>query len=136
MNPRRLTVFLALSVLLNVLLIGVAAGRFARRGYDGRSQETFDSRTMRGVWKRHDASLRPRGEALAAARRHVTEALMAEPFQPEALEAALSELRAETDGAQRALHRALVESARDSSADERRQMAASGWLVVMRRGGR
>jgi uncharacterized membrane protein len=104
----------------------------------GRNVAAFDGRAMRGIWKRHDAMLRPRGEALEASRRKVTEALLAEPFQPEALDSALAQLRTETDGAQRALHRALVESARDLSPDDRRQMAMSGWLVGpgQRRGGR
>ncbi len=89
----------------------------------------FEDRAMRGVWKRHDAMLRPRTEALQVARRRVTETLVAEPFQPEALEAALTQLRTETDGAQGALHRAILESAREAGPEDRRQMAASGWLV-------
>ncbi len=129
---------LGLSVVLNVLLVGFGAGRLARGGHVGRDTPAFEDRTMRGVWKRHDAMLRPRSEALQAARRQVTEALLAEPFQTEGLEAALSQLRAETDGAQRVLHHALVESARDLSPEDRRQMATSGWLVGpgQRRGGR
>jgi uncharacterized membrane protein len=138
MSIRNLALLLGISVVLNVLLVGFWAGQLARRGHQGRGAETFDGRAMRGVWKRHDAMLRPRSEALEASRRKVTEALLAEPFQPAALETALSQLRAETDGAQRALHGALVDSARDLSPEERRQMATSGWLVGPgpRRGGR
>jgi hypothetical protein len=130
MSIRNLSLLLGISVALNVLFVGVWAGRLVHRERVGRNVATFDGRAMRGVWKRHDAMLRPRGEALEASRRRVTEALLAEPFQPEALDAALAQLRAETDGAQRALHRALVDSARDLSADDRRQMAMSGWLVA------
>jgi len=138
MNVRALATLLGISVVLNVLFVGVWAGQWARRGHATHGAETFDGRTMRGVWKRHDAMLRPRSEALEASRRKVTEALVAEPFQPEALDAALSQLRTETDGAQRALHRALVDSARDLSPEDRRQMATSGWLVGpgLRRGSR
>jgi uncharacterized membrane protein len=138
MSVRNLAIFLGISVVLNVLLVGFCAGQLARGGRAGRGAATFEDRTMRGVWQRHDAMLRPRSEALEASRRRVTEVLVAEPFQPEALETALTQLRAETDVAQRALHRALVESARDLSPEDRRQMAASGWLVGpgQRRGGR
>ena len=130
MSTRRLALLLGISVVLNVLFIGFWAGQLTRHGHGPRGSETFDGRTMRGVWKRHDAMLRPRSEALEAARRRVTQALVAEPFQPEALDAALAQLRVDTDGAQRALHRALVESARDLSPEDRRQMATSGWLVA------
>lgn len=137
MSVRNLAALLGISVVLNVLLVGFWAGQFARGGHPGRGTAAFEDRAMRSVWKRHDAILRPRSEALQAARRRVTEALLAEPFQPEVLEAALSQLRAETDGAQGALHQALMESARDLSLEDRRQMALSGWLVGSgRRGGR
>lgn len=129
MSVRNLALLLGISVVLNVLFVGFWAGQLARRGHVGRGAETFEGRTMRGVWKRHDAMLRPRSEALEASRRKVTEALLTEPFQPDALEAALSQLRTETDGAQRALHGALVDSARELSLEDRRQMATSGWLA-------
>ena len=129
MSIRALATLLGISVVLNVLFVGVWAGQWVRHGHATHGAETFDGHAMRGVWKRHDAMLRPRSEALEASRRKVTEALLADPFQPEALDAALSQLRTETDGAQRALHRALVESARDLSPEDRRQMATSGWLV-------
>jgi hypothetical protein len=138
MKMRTLGLLLGISVVLNVLLVGFSTGQLASRGHIARGAQTFDGRAMRGVWKRHDAMLRPRSEALEASRRKVTDALLAEPFQPDALDAALSQLRTETDGAQRALHRALVESARDLSPEDRRQMATSGWLAApgQRRGGR
>jgi hypothetical protein len=129
MSIRKLSLLLGISVALNVLFIGMGAGRFFARERAPRNVAALDGRAMRGVWKRHDAMLRPRGEALEASRRRVTEALLADPFQPDALDAALAQLRTETDGAQRALHRALVESARDLSPEDRRQMALSGWLV-------
>ena len=105
MSVRALATLLGISVVLNVLFVGVWAGQWVRHGHGTRGAETFDGHAMRGVWKRHDAMLRPRSEALEASRRK------------------------ETDGAQRALHRALVDSARDLSPEDRRQMATSGWLV-------
>jgi len=129
MSFRNLAILLGISVVLNVLLVGFWAGQLARGGHFGRGAPMSEDRAMRGVWKRHDAMLRPRTEALQVARRRVTETLVAEPFQPEALEAALTQLRTETDGAQGALHRAILESARELGPEDRRQMAASGWLV-------
>jgi uncharacterized membrane protein len=138
MSVRNLSWLLGISVVLNVLFVGVWAGRLVHRGYGNRPAAMADARAMRRVWNRHAAMLRPRSEALEASRRRVTEALLADPFQADALDAALAQLRTESDGAQLVLHRALVESARDLSPEDRRQMATSGWLVApgQRRGGR
>jgi uncharacterized membrane protein len=133
---KSLAIFLLASVLMNVFLVGLFAGRIARgrsheaRGVDPSTQGEIDSSApMRGVWRRHDAALRPRSEAVDSARQAVREALVAEPFKPETLEAALLRLRTETGGAQEALHRALVETAREQSLEDRRRLAASRWFL-------
>lgn len=136
---KNLVIALVASVLLNVFVAGLWAGRLVRRGHPGRSPETFDgevdaSGPMRRVWRAHDATLRPKREAVETARAAVRDALVAEPFNPDALEASLSQLRTETNEAQVALHRALVESARGLSVEDRRRVAASSWFL--RRGPR
>ncbi len=128
---RNLIACLVVSVIVNVFFAGLWAGRFMRRagrGFGPEISET-DSAPMRGIWKKRDALLRSRGEAVDAARRLVREALAAEPFNPEALESALAGLRAETGAAQIALHRALVDAAREQSPSERRRLADSGWFL-------
>jgi uncharacterized membrane protein len=127
---RNLILALAASVLVNVFLCGLLAGRFLRRAArpTGPDAVEIDAAPMRGVWRRRDALLRPRGEAVGAARRAVRDALVAEPFNAEAMESALAGLRTQTDAAQIALHRALVDSARELSLEDRRRLADSRWF--------
>jgi uncharacterized membrane protein len=126
---RNLGIALAVSVLLNAFLVGLWAGRAMKTGmWRAHEPAENDMGPMRGVWRNRDALLRPRGEAVDAARRSVREALVAEPFDPAALESALGGLRAQTDSAQLALHRALVDAARELGPDERRRLADSRWF--------
>ena len=80
--------------------------------------------------------LNPRREAVDSARQAVREALTREPFQPEALEAALARLRTETGEAQGALHKAFVERARELGPDKRRRLSNSRWFLGPARPGR
>jgi uncharacterized membrane protein len=121
---RNLILGLAASALVNVFFVGLFAGRFMR----STRAEVDRAATMRGVWRRRDAVLQPRSDAVDAARRAVREALVAEPFNPESMESALAGLRTQTDAAQVALHRALVDAARELSIDERRRLADSRWF--------
>jgi uncharacterized membrane protein len=137
---RNLIFGLATSVLANVFLVGLLAGRFMRGGHEaprpGSSEHDMEmGAPMRGVWRKHGGALRPRSEAVHVARRAVRETLVAEPFQPEALESALSRLRTETDATQVALHRALVDAARELSLEDRRRLADSKWFLRGPRGG-
>jgi uncharacterized membrane protein len=128
---RTLVIALAVSVVVNVFLIGLWAGRAMRSGASRSVPEMTDTDVgpMRGVWRKRDALLRPRSEAVDAARRSVRETLVAEPFDPAALETALAALRTQTDSAQVALHRALVDAARELGPEERRRLADSRWFV-------
>ncbi len=130
---RNLALGLLASVLVNGFLAGLWAGRLMKVGHPSRPDslagETDVSAPMRGVWKMHDAALRPRSEAVDAARRAVREALIAEPFEPQAMESALAQLRTDTDAAQVVLHRALVDAARELSLEDRRRLAASRWFL-------
>jgi len=129
-----LAIALAVSVALNVFFLGFWATRAVRRWHEGRSPDSFEREmdrpaAMRGMWKTHGPVLEHRRAALDIARRAVREALVAEPFQPQALEAALAKLRGETDETQAALHRALVQMATELSPEERRRLADSTWFV-------
>lgn len=128
-----LAVSLLLSMTVNVFILGVWAGRFARRG-QGRSPDTMaeqldSSAPMKRIWRKQRALLQPRREAVDEARRQVRDALVAEPFHPEQLEASFGTLRAETTSAQLALHRALVDAARELDADARRRLSAAKYLA-------
>jgi uncharacterized membrane protein len=128
---RNLVLALVVSVVVNVFFVGLLAGRFMRSATrDVRAPEAFEieAAPMRGVWRKRDAVLRPRSDAVDAARHAVRDALVAEPFNAEALEAALSGLRTQTDAAQVALHRALVDAARELSPEDRRRLADSRWF--------
>lgn len=112
---KRLFVLLAISVALNLVLIGFLVGRRVHPG--GRSGPPPPGLEQR------------RGE-LGAGRRaihhagsEVVSALTAEPFDAPRLERALAELRQVTVGGQEAAHRALVELATRSSPEERRRLA-------------
>jgi uncharacterized membrane protein len=135
---RNLVIALVVSVLVNVFFVGLWAGRFMRGAtHIARGPDTFEidgGAPMRGVWRKRDAVLRPRSDAVDAARRAVRDALVAEPFDAAALESALAGLRTQTDAAQVALHRALVDAARDLPLEERRRLADS--RLFERRGSR
>jgi uncharacterized membrane protein len=129
---RNLVLALAVSVLVNVFFVGLWAGRFMRSATrEVRGPDTFEidqAAPMRGVWRKRDAVLRPRSDAVDAARRAVREALVAEPYNPEAMESALAGLRAQTDAAQLALHRALADAAKELGPEDRRRLAESRWF--------
>ena len=133
-QTKSLVIALVASVLINVFVAGLWAGRLVRRGHPNRGPDVLEvdgdaSGPMGRVWRTHDASLRPKSEAVEAARRAVRDALVAEPFNPEAMESALSQLRTETNGAQVALHHALVEAARELPLEDRKRMATSRWFL-------
>ncbi len=75
-----------------------------------------------------EKQLAPKRTALRRARKAVARALVADPFQPEALRAALAELRNVTRDSQEALHHALVETAMKSTPEERRALSRSRFL--------
>jgi uncharacterized membrane protein len=130
---RILALALSASLALNVFFLGFGVARFMTKG-PARREDSFErpgdlGAPMRGMWKGHAGVLQPRREAVDAARRAVREALVAEPFQAEALESALATLRNDRGEAAAAMHRALVERARQLSPEERRQVAASRWFL-------
>jgi len=85
-------------------------------------------RLPEGLWREHSAALRGPREGLIAARAAAREALVAEPFQPEALDRALGKLRTESDAAQVAFHRVLSDMVRSLGPEQRRKLAESRWF--------
>lgn len=126
---KRLSWALAISLGLNLFLIGFGSARWLR------------ARSQRGAW--HGASgehglarflgpsmteLRAQHRELMGARRAVGTALQAEPYDAQRLDQALSTLRATTSKNQQILHQRLLERAPTLTLDERRELAKSRFV--------
>jgi uncharacterized membrane protein len=132
-STKILAIALAVSVVFNVFFVGFWAARSVRRWHQRSVPDSFVSAIDRvpsvgETWKRHGVLLRQRRESVDAARLAVRNALVAEPFQPEALETALAKLRAETAETQAAFHAALVQIVRELTPEARHRLAESRWL--------
>lgn len=140
---RRLIIALAISAALNVFLAGFIAARFAygSRGKPERGAAAFAPRDgfstdekpdrvgpMKRFFRGRAGQLAPQRKALRKARRAVARSLDAEPFEPESLRAALSDLRQATVDSQEALHEALVQMAMKSTPEQRRELSRSRFL--------
>ena len=126
---KRLSIALALSIAVNLLLAGIFAGRaFHRRpppperGMALRGEPDGRRAPLRGLLREHGDELREKRRAIGEARRTARTALEAEPFDRGALERALEALRKETGESQAIMHRAIVEAASKGSPEERRKL--------------
>jgi hypothetical protein len=132
-STKILAIALAVSVLLNVFILGFWAARLVRRSGQRPAADSFYSAidhvpAIGDTWKRHGVLLRQRREAVDNARTAVRDALVAEPFRPEVLETALAKLRAETAETQAVFHTALVQIVRELGPEARQRLAESRWL--------
>ncbi|MEM1401171.1 MAG: periplasmic heavy metal sensor [Pseudomonadota bacterium] len=134
--PRRRWLFglLAVSIAINLFFAGLVAGRLVG-GRDGLPPgppplvqgpgRVFEGLGIdyRGRALRHlegkSGELRAHTKDLMAARRAVAEALVAEPFDREALDEAFAMLRAVSETTQAALHGVIADAAGDLPAEER-----------------
>jgi uncharacterized membrane protein len=121
-----LKLVLAVSLALNFALGGLWAGRWLeRRRHPAPMAMTHHG--ARGPWGNvlGQRGFAGQGRILHAARVPVRAALEKEPFDPAALERALADLREKTSAGQAKVHAALVEVAKQSTAEERRELARS-----------
>ena len=81
---------------------------------------------MRAALRRHAGELRAQRQRLGEARRAVRAALVAEPFDAQALARAFSDLRGTTTESQRLMHQVLLEVAGTLPAAERRELLPDG----------
>lgn len=127
---KRLRWALALSLGLNVFLIGFVSARWLQRRTDTSAHEVRHDRRdgMRSRWRHPSPEMRAQHEELSAARRQVADALAAEPFDRERLQRALEKLRTETGAGQALLHEQLLERASQGSHEERKALAQSRWF--------
>ncbi len=123
----RLSWALALSLGLNLFLLGMGAARWfhphapyaEHRGPHGRPGRFLGPPTP---------ELRAQHDALREARARVGMALEAEPFDAKALSEALAALRSVTGRSQELLHAHLLERAPELSPSDRRALAESRFL--------
>ena len=129
---KRLSIVLAISVAVNLLLGGIMLGRAFRH----RHQPPFDvgeppgmhaerdrrKGPLRDLFREHGDALREKRRSMGDARRTAREALEAEPFDRAALERALEGLRKETVASQEIMHRAIVEAAATGPPEERKKL--------------
>jgi uncharacterized membrane protein len=88
--------------------------------------ETVGARAqMKELFHGRRAAFEPTRELLRSARTDVARSLEADPFDPEAMRAALARLREATGSSQRVLHETLVVFAQSLSAAQRRTLAHS-----------
>jgi Spy/CpxP family protein refolding chaperone len=136
-TTKRLSLALAASLALNVFFAGFLTARalsgprdrgegrgphglfLGPRGLLGASgAEQEVSRVM----ERHGPRLQASRRGLRGTRRAVRDALAAEPFERQALEQALSSMRARTAESQAAMHAALVDLADQLPREQRRKL--------------
>lgn len=144
MNPasRKLALALALSVALNMFLLGVLVARIGlmHRPPAGphpvlfHADEAFrgDEPRVKRILMAHKEGVTTHWRAARDARRKVRAALEAEPFDRARLERELAGLREETQRSQEALHRAFLDLATEATPEQRRRLGRS--LVFSRRG--
>ncbi len=129
-----LKIALALSLGLNFALAGVWVGRVIERRRNPPPM-AMTAHGPHGPWGgvMGHRGFAGQGRAMHAARQPVRAALEKEPFDPAALEQALTELRAQTGAGQQKVHAALVEVAKKATPEERRELAQTFALGPRRR---
>jgi uncharacterized membrane protein len=133
---KRLSWALALSIGLNLFLLGFGGSRWLR----ARSGHHASSVGANGPGRGHGAprwmgtpspALREQHRSLIEARRAVGSALEHEPYEATQLERALTDLRSNTAKSQLLLHERLLERAPALSPEERRELANSRFLRAL-----
>lgn len=150
---KRLAIALAVSLGLNLLLVGFWVGReFLRPDPPPRSTDTLAgplgggrrASALRGALENRGSELRQGRDAIRKARAQARDALLRSELNPAELERALSNIRMETTRNQQLLHQAIAEAAASASPIDRRELGralgadgrGSGALGRGRHGGR
>jgi Spy/CpxP family protein refolding chaperone len=139
---KRLAIALAISVMLNLFLLGFMSARllhgpfahgelhgpfFGPRGLLSRGAPPGAAgERVRGMMERRREAMRSQRAALRDAQHAVRDALSKEPFDATALERALEQLKRATADSQSLMHSALLEIAPSLTAEQRQQLARDG----------
>lgn len=136
-TAKRLAIALACSLAVNLFLAGFFAtramhgGRHHGRGHHGHFMgphglaggDPAVRQAVRGAMQRRDGELRAHGEQLHRARAAVGAAFRAEPFDAQALQRALSDLRVQSSRSQELMHESLIEIAPRLTSEQRARLA-------------
>ncbi len=137
MSRRALAWALAVSVALNLFGLGWVAAKSLGRGARSEllQRRPGPGRRGRDRWLGPEARrlTQPQRQALRSARRAAREQLEREPFEAAALDAALADLRRQSDALQRIVHEQMTERAATMTPAQRRDLARR---YFRRRGGR
>ncbi|MDB4986042.1 MAG: hypothetical protein JWN04_1220 [Myxococcaceae bacterium] len=128
---KRLSWALALSLGLNLFLLGFGGSRWLRMHGRHREGAALHGPHAAGVWRTlvlNTPELRAQHHTLTDARRAVGAALRAEPYDAGKLAGALSALRNTTARSQEMLHQHLLEEAPSLSREQRRELAGSRFV--------
>ena len=117
---KRLSWALALSLGLNLFLLGYGSARMLQLGGPGHAGARERMSEFLGP---PTAALREQHRALRTARKRVGDALVAEPFDVEELRGALAALRETTSRGQEQLHERLLERVEQLPPEERRELS-------------
>ena len=140
-SSKWLLITLAVSLALNLALIGFVAGRASGPGMRHlapdpslgafrlvRQLPEERREALRPLLREHYRGIRPKLRALHASQAKIRDALDSEPYDPAELERALDAFRAALLASQEHSHRALIRVASDMSPDERHQLIqAMSW---------
>jgi uncharacterized membrane protein len=127
---KRLSIALAVSIALNLLLAGIFVGRALHRPprlperemQALRGEREGNRAPLRRLLREHGDELKERRGAIGEARRTAQAALEAEPFERAALERALESLRNETVASQKIMHGAIADAAAKGTPEERKKL--------------
>jgi Spy/CpxP family protein refolding chaperone len=130
---RTWTIVVLGSLAVNFFIAGVLISSWAFGGpgnpIDRFNSERFRNQTqsdrmVRQITEHHGANIRPSIQAVTEARRAVSAALAADPFDEQALVDAFDALLTSTLESQAAMHDVMVESVRAMTPAQRRELAA------------
>jgi uncharacterized membrane protein len=129
---KRLSIALAVSVAVNLLLGGIRAGRAFRKSHRGaddvpalRPEREERRGPLRELYREHSEEFRENRRAIVEARKAARAALEKEPFDRAALESALATLRKETVASQEIMHRSILVAAETGSPEKRKELAGA-----------
>lgn len=133
-TSRRIPFWLVLSLMGNMLLIGLVAGMALRgsgkpqgpdwQGMQARHVTSEGRDAMRSFMRESYQATRAERDARAEERRHLAEALLTEPYDEAAVREAFARLRASEGAVQVATHEVMIRKLKTLTPEQRAAMVA------------